>query len=355
MLVALQFSTESDPISAFIRWWTWSPYSHVDFVVPLTGELLGARETGGVQVRPANYAVFSAKLVLAADATIDVAEAVLELLTAQVGKPYDLQALFGYPFRLDWQTQGKWFCSDLIAWAFETAGYPLLDASRLDRVTPADLILSPLLKPLPVPTQGELMLTAEARQKLADECEAKCPCPPCAVGDPPHPEPPRPEPPRPYVPPRPDWPHPDYPHPDYPHPHPDNPWWWLHPYPPQPPPPPPPMYPWPWPPYMRPYPYIPPPAPAPQPYPQPYPQPPTPAPCAVEGAAPTPAPLLEVSNGLRELHAQMGAAPAPAPAPAPSFNWLTIITELETLYLKDHTAFETIVVDIIAAFKASGL
>ena len=64
-------------------------------------------------------------------------------LFAQLGKPYDWQGFLGLPFRQNWASTQRWFCSELIAAAFQHAGYPLGFPSR--RVTPRDLhVLFPL-------------------------------------------------------------------------------------------------------------------------------------------------------------------------------------------------------------------
>jgi uncharacterized protein YycO len=58
---------------------------------------------------------------------------------SQVGKPYDLTALFGWLWGHDWQETDKWFCSELVAWAFDQAGSPLFRDGTLSRVTPQNL------------------------------------------------------------------------------------------------------------------------------------------------------------------------------------------------------------------------
>jgi hypothetical protein len=78
-VIALQFSTEADPVSALIRAFSHGPFSHVDAVLP-DGRLLGARADGGVQARATGYAPFSrvlritpADLLLLCSAFVEVA------------------------------------------------------------------------------------------------------------------------------------------------------------------------------------------------------------------------------------------------------------------------------------------
>jgi uncharacterized protein YycO len=61
----------------------------------------------------------------------------------QAGKPYDFYAIGGIAFDRNWRDSHRWFCSELIAAAFEAAGSPLLNPSaNVWRITPRDLLLS---------------------------------------------------------------------------------------------------------------------------------------------------------------------------------------------------------------------
>lgn len=140
-MITLQFSAQHLPGSWLIRRFTWSPFSHVDLVLP-DGRLLGARGSGGVAIRDQDE--FSA----VAQFQVDAPASVLDIAASQVGKPYDWEALAGFVSRRDWQDNDSWFCSELVAWAFAQAGSPLLRTTNLNRITPRDLLLSPLLMPL---------------------------------------------------------------------------------------------------------------------------------------------------------------------------------------------------------------
>jgi len=62
---------------------------------------------------------------------------VLAAMESQVGKPYDFGAIFGILLDRDWRDTSKWFCSELVAWACEQAGTPLLNTNfQLNRVFP---------------------------------------------------------------------------------------------------------------------------------------------------------------------------------------------------------------------------
>jgi uncharacterized protein YycO len=66
-------------------------------------------------------------------------EAAWSWAAAQVGKPYDLTALFGWLSGRDWQEEDSWFCSELVAAAFDKAGSPLFREGTMSRVTPQHL------------------------------------------------------------------------------------------------------------------------------------------------------------------------------------------------------------------------
>lgn len=70
-------------------------------------------------------------------------------LKAQVGKPYDLMGLFGFPLRRkNIQDPDKFFCSELVFTALKQAGIELLQDTDPSEVSPRLLLRSPLLKPI---------------------------------------------------------------------------------------------------------------------------------------------------------------------------------------------------------------
>jgi uncharacterized protein YycO len=145
-MIILQFSSSGGVGSHLIEWFTWSDYAHVDVVLP-SGELLGARIDGGVKIRPANYKPFVKVARFGITLPPETEDRIYAFLRRQVGKPYDYSAILGLPFRRDWHHVEQWFCSELVAAAFEQAGSPLV-RELTSRITPRDLMLSPLLQPL---------------------------------------------------------------------------------------------------------------------------------------------------------------------------------------------------------------
>lgn len=130
--------------SGFIEFWTWSDWSHVDVWTP--DGWLGARSDGGVQIRAWNYCDFKKEEIRVIELDAPTEAKIMTWLDDQRGKKYDYLALLGMPIRDDLDDRNRWFCSELIAAAFKQAGVPLLNADHLNRITPRDLYLSPLLK-----------------------------------------------------------------------------------------------------------------------------------------------------------------------------------------------------------------
>lgn len=142
-MIKVRFVDGPGFVSGFIKFWTWSDWSHVEIWTP-TG-WLGARSSGGVQIRPWDYTTVVKEDIRTITLDPDTEVKLMNWFNAQIGKSYDYTALIGMPFRRDWHEDDKWFCSELVAAGFEAVGVPLLDAAELDRVTPRDVYLSPLL------------------------------------------------------------------------------------------------------------------------------------------------------------------------------------------------------------------
>ena len=148
--IELLFSTTPAWQSRVIRFMcNNSLYSHVDIVIPSDNgqdySLLGASDPGGVLARPKNYEV----MLRARRMRIytPLAPAIRDRAMSQIGKPFDDGALYSFlrdeinGAARDWRELSKWFCAELVLWAFEAENffaYPLLILE--DRVTPPMLI-----------------------------------------------------------------------------------------------------------------------------------------------------------------------------------------------------------------------
>lgn len=145
--IILLFSTSHHPMSAVIRACTWSPWSHVALV---SGSFAIEAVTSGVRKVPVLEAMNRAKQAAVVELPCRDPRAVIAAAESQLGKPYDFTAIVGLGLHRDWQEDDAWFCSELVAWAFEKAGEPLFRAEVLRRVTPQHLWM---LAPSPPPPE----------------------------------------------------------------------------------------------------------------------------------------------------------------------------------------------------------
>lgn len=149
-VIRLRFTKNNNLTSPVIRFLTWSKYSHVEFLLD-TG-YLGAL-VDGVKLRPFDYnptcKYQMAEVTIPEEQGLGVSEAIkqsiLKFAMDQIGKPYDWTALVGLEIHRDWHSPDSWFCSELIAAAFDKGGFPLI-RNIDDRVTPGMIYESELVK-----------------------------------------------------------------------------------------------------------------------------------------------------------------------------------------------------------------
>lgn len=68
----------------------------------------------------------------------------------QQGLPYDIGALFGFLLHRDWACAGRWFCSELVAFAFQVSGSPFCRPGLTWRIPPQLLWMFPGGDPIDV-------------------------------------------------------------------------------------------------------------------------------------------------------------------------------------------------------------
>lgn len=142
--ITLQFVTTSGWESHLIRFATWSEFSHVDFVLN-DGRLLGAHYNGGVAIREPNYERFTRVARYEVRGfTNEQCHAMRTFLYAQIGKPYDWQAILGFGIRRDWHNPDAWMCSEYAEATLEIGGRPAQNKPR-NRVTPQNEVESPIM------------------------------------------------------------------------------------------------------------------------------------------------------------------------------------------------------------------
>lgn len=137
-----------DIYSRAIQAYTWSYYTHAAF------ELVGGFQLGALSQGVTIAAPKPGTAITRFTLNIPYGERVIAeaagVAATQLDKPYDWGAIAGLVMHRDWREPSHWFCSELVAWAFEQVGHPLLRANeRVNRISPGMLGLSPLLKEVP--------------------------------------------------------------------------------------------------------------------------------------------------------------------------------------------------------------
>jgi uncharacterized protein YycO len=135
-LLKLLFCTNDLPAAVAIRVFTWSDWSHVAII---DGDFLVEAVWPTVRVSSLSSAKRFYSRYCVADMPTKDDRAVIEAARSQIGKPYDVSALFGFLARREWQKTDKWFCSELVAWSFAQGGAPLFRPGTFSRVTPQHL------------------------------------------------------------------------------------------------------------------------------------------------------------------------------------------------------------------------
>ena len=124
--------------SLLLRTFLWSEWSHCGILY--AGKVVEAAAFKGVRVRPLEEFLADVSKYEVVEFP-GASEAIYKAALTQLGKAYDWMGCLGFVARRRWQDTDKWFCSELIAWAFEKAGLPLF---RTDywRITPRDLFIA---------------------------------------------------------------------------------------------------------------------------------------------------------------------------------------------------------------------
>jgi len=126
-----------------IRTITWSDYDHVALLLP-DGSVLDVEPGAGVSE---HATVRVADAIYTVNANTSMQDAALAWAQQQIGDRYDWSATLGIALHRDWREPGAWMCSELCVRAFEVAGQPLLNADHVNRITPGDLLMSPIIRP----------------------------------------------------------------------------------------------------------------------------------------------------------------------------------------------------------------
>ncbi len=139
--IQIMFTTSNSPSSWLIRLFTWSKWSHVEYVF---GEwVIGAVELQGVRKEPLDLMKLRCSRWEIYEFEGDNV-GMAKTMHSIIGLPYDYSAILGIVFRRNWEESLRWFCSEAIVWAARQNGVNLI-ADAKHRVTPRDLSISQLL------------------------------------------------------------------------------------------------------------------------------------------------------------------------------------------------------------------
>jgi cell wall-associated NlpC family hydrolase len=133
--------------SLLLRTFLWSAWSHVA-IIDGDGDdalVIEAAAGGGVRSRPLAELLEESSEFEIVPLPARSAIAVIAAARSQIGKPYDWLGAAGIAARRRWQDGDRWFCSELVAWAFARGGSPLVRVEEW-RITPRDLY-QPIFQP----------------------------------------------------------------------------------------------------------------------------------------------------------------------------------------------------------------
>lgn len=136
--VRLVFTRRHHIGSLFLRAFLWSEWSHCAIV---DGDyVIEAAAGAGTRCRPLVDLLAESSKYEFVDVPVRSPDAVLNQAYLQIGAPYDWLGVVGIGVRRKWQENTRWFCSELIAYAFDSAGESLFRAKPW-RITPRDLYI----------------------------------------------------------------------------------------------------------------------------------------------------------------------------------------------------------------------
>jgi uncharacterized protein YycO len=133
-------------LSRAIRWRTWSEYSHAAWVLD-DGSVIEAWKDGVRHVLniQSQHTPGTEVDLFTLNLTTAQKWAIQDFLIRQVGKPYDYGAILGFLTRAKSENPEKWFCSELIFAACQSAGIELLKRIPAWKVSPGLLSVSAFL------------------------------------------------------------------------------------------------------------------------------------------------------------------------------------------------------------------
>lgn len=147
----LFFTTSNSFVSWFIRQRTWGEFSHVQIIIgeDEKGSIVVSADGEGVTCRNVREGELIHHAILTfPEMTEEQRKNVVDFCFSQIGKPYDFVGLGSFLLYKEMQNDDRWFCSELAYVAYKQAGIRLIRRVKQDFVSPRDLYISPLLKPI---------------------------------------------------------------------------------------------------------------------------------------------------------------------------------------------------------------
>lgn len=123
--------------SWLIRVFTWSPWSHCVIVEDDRHVIESTMAHGGVRRRPLLEIINEYSRVELVEIPLTDEQAALDFARAQLGKPYDWRAIFGFLLHRDWADDRAWFCNELAEAACVAGGRQRFRDS-ISRITPRE-------------------------------------------------------------------------------------------------------------------------------------------------------------------------------------------------------------------------
>jgi len=137
-MIKLLFTAKRAPGSLIIRFFTWSRWSHVAFICD-NGDVIEAVGFHGVRRVPMATALEKVHRYAIVE-FCDGDSANMELkLSTQIGKKYDYVGAIGMGLMRNWQSTGRWVCSELITWGLEHIGEPLFRSDQMYKISQQNL------------------------------------------------------------------------------------------------------------------------------------------------------------------------------------------------------------------------
>ena len=126
------------PFSTLIKAVTWSRWSHAALVIN-DGMIAEATLQGGVHYSSLEGLKKRSNAWVVLRVPVKSRDDVILAMDAIIGRPYDLQGVFGIGIKRDWQENDAFWCSEAVYYAIHKTGNEFFRAEAMHRITPEHL------------------------------------------------------------------------------------------------------------------------------------------------------------------------------------------------------------------------